>query len=178
MEKKLILDAAAMERAVTRIAYEIIEKNKGIENLALIGIQRRGVSLSDRIARKIEKIEGKKVAAGILDITFYRDDLSLLNEHPVLNGTSIDFPIEGKRIVLVDDVLYTGRTVRAAIEAIMDLGRPKCIQLAILVDRGHRELPIMADYVGKNLPTSTKEVVKVHIQDVDGEENVVIEQRR
>jgi bifunctional protein pyrR len=178
MEKKLILDAAAMERAVTRISYEIIEKNKGIEDLALIGIQRRGVSLSKRIAKKIQEIEGKPVERGILDITFYRDDLSLLNEHPVLNGTNIDFQIEGKKIVLVDDVLYTGRTVRAAIEAIMDLGRPKCIQLAIMVDRGHRELPIMADYVGKNLPTSTREVVKVHITEFDGEENIVIEQKK
>mgnify|MGYP002531426314 CR=1 FL=1 len=175
MEKKLILDAAAMERAVTRISYEIIEKNKGIEDLALIGIRRRGVSLSKRIAKKIQEIEGKPVERGILDITFYRDDLSLLNEHPVLNGTNIDFQIEGKKIVLVDDVLYTGRTVRAAI---MDLGRPKCIQLAIMVDRGHRELPIMADYVGKNLPTSTREVVKVHITEFDGEENIVIEQKK
>ena len=177
MEKKLILDAAAMGRAVTRISYEIIEKNKGIENLALIGIQRRGVNLSKRIADKIEELEGRAIERGMLDITFYRDDLSLLNEHPVLNGTNIDFPIEGKKIVLVDDVLYTGRTVRAAIEAIMDLGRPKCIQLAIMVDRGHRELPIMADYVGKNLPTSAKEVVKVHINEIDGEENIVIEQK-
>ncbi len=174
---KLILDAAAMERAVTRIAYEIIEKNRGSDNLALIGIQRRGVTLSKRIAEKIREIEGKEIERGILDITFYRDDLSLLNEHPVLNGTNIDFQIENKKIVLVDDVLYTGRTVRAAIEAIMDLGRPQCIQLAIMVDRGHRELPIMADYVGKNLPTSAKEVVKVHLTEFDGEENVVIEQK-
>ena len=124
--------------------------------------------------KKYRRLKGSR----ILDITFYRDDLSLLNEHPVLNGTNIDFQIEGKKIVLVDDVLYTGRTVRAAIEAIMDLGRPKCIQLAIMVDRGHRELPIMADYVGKNLPTSTREVVKVHITEFDGEENIVIEQKK
>jgi pyrimidine operon attenuation protein/uracil phosphoribosyltransferase len=152
-----------MERAVSRIAHEIIEKNKGVTNVALIGIQRRGVPLARRLAELIEKVEGVKVPVGVLDITFYRDDLSLLNEHPVLNGTDIPFSVTGLAVVLVDDVLFTGRTVRAALDALMDSGRPSFIQFAVLVDRGHRELPIRADFVGKNVPTSRSELIAVHI---------------
>ena len=172
-----IMDGAAIRRALTRISHEILEKNKGIENLALIGIQRRGVPLSERIAEKIEDVEGDRPESGTLDITFYRDDLSFLNEHPVVKGTDIPFSVNGKDIVLVDDVLYTGRTVRAAIDAIMDIGRPSSIQLAILIDRGHRELPIRADYVGKNVPTSKKEFIEVKVTEFDGEEGVYIVRR-
>ncbi|MBZ4646563.1 MAG: bifunctional pyr operon transcriptional regulator/uracil phosphoribosyltransferase [Clostridia bacterium] len=174
VEKAEIMDEQAMQRAITRISHEIIEKNKGVEELVLIGIQRRGVPLAQRIASKIKEVEGTEISVGILDITLYRDDLSLLSEHPVINGTEIGFSITGKKIVLVDDVLYTGRTVRAAIDAIMDLGRPKMIQLAILIDRGHRELPIRADYVGKNVPTSKNEVVHVKVKEIDGVNKVVI----
>ncbi len=173
-EKALIMDESAILRAVTRISHEIIEKNKGVDNLVLIGIQRRGVPLAKMIAEKIKDVEGKTVPVGILDITLYRDDLSMLAEHPVINGTQIYFPLDGKRVVLVDDVLYTGRTVRAAIDAIMDVGRPKMIQLAILIDRGHRELPIRADYVGKNVPTSKDEIVHVKLTAFDDENAVVI----
>ncbi len=167
MDKAEIMDESGIMRAITRIAHEIIEKNKGVDNLALIGIQRRGVPLAKMIAQKIKEVEGTAVAVGVLDITFYRDDLSMLSEHPVINGTAIDFPINDKKIVLVDDVLYTGRTARAAIDALMDIGRPRMIQLAILIDRGHRELPIRADYVGKNVPTSKSEVVHVKLLDID-----------
>ena len=172
-----IMDGAAIRRALTRISHEILEKNKGIDNLALIGIQRRGVPLSERIAEKIKDVEGVMPESGTLDITFYRDDLSFLNEHPVVKGTDIPFSVNGKDIVLVDDVLYTGRTVRAAIDAIMDIGRPSSIQLAILIDRGHRELPIRADYVGKNVPTSKKEFIEVKVTEFDGEEGVYIVRR-
>ncbi len=175
--EKLILDSAGVKRAITRISYEIIEKNKGIEEICLIGIQRRGVSLAEMIRDKIKENEGVEIDLGILDITFYRDDLSVLDEHPILNGTEIPFSIQDKKVVLVDDVLYTGRTCRAAIDAIMDLGRPKIIQMAVLIDRGHRELPIHADYVGKNLPTSKREVVHVHTEKYDGEDKVVLEQK-
>lgn len=173
--KAEIMDENGISRAITRISHEIIEKNKGVGNLALIGIQRRGVPLAKRLAQKIQEVEGKKVDVGILDITFYRDDLSLLSEHPIVNGTEINFSVNDRKIVLVDDVLYTGRTVRAAIDAIMDIGRPKCIQLAIIVDRGHRELPIRADYVGKNVPTSRSEVVHVKLIEVDGINKVTID---
>ncbi|MBN2558045.1 MAG: bifunctional pyr operon transcriptional regulator/uracil phosphoribosyltransferase PyrR [Clostridia bacterium] len=172
-----IMDGAAIRRALTRISHEIIEKNKGIGNLALIGIQRRGVPLSRRIAEKIGEVEGRTPETGVLDITFYRDDLSFLNEHPVVNGTDIPFSVNGRDIVLVDDVLYTGRTVRAAIDAVMDIGRPSSIQLAILIDRGHRELPIRADYVGKNVPTSKQEFIEVKVTEFDAEEGVYIVRR-
>lgn len=167
IDKAEIMDESAMMRAVTRIAHEIIEKNKGVDNVHLLGIQRRGVPLAKLIAAKIKEVENKEVPVGILDITFYRDDLSMLAEHPVINGTEINFPVHDKIIVLVDDVLYTGRTARSAIDAVMDIGRPKMIQLAILIDRGHRELPIRADYVGKNVPTSKTEVVNVKLFDID-----------
>ncbi|WP_010252103.1 bifunctional pyr operon transcriptional regulator/uracil phosphoribosyltransferase PyrR [Acetivibrio cellulolyticus] len=167
VDKAEIMDESGIIRAVTRIAHEIIEKNKGVENIVLIGIQRRGVPLAKMIAEKIKGVEGKEVPVGILDITLYRDDLSMLAEHPIINGTEINFSVNGKEIILIDDVIYTGRTARAAIDAIMDIGRPKMIQLAVLVDRGHRELPIRADYVGKNVPTSKFEVVNVKLYDVD-----------
>lgn len=173
-DKATIMDENSIKRAITRIAHEIIEKNKGTDDLVIIGIQRRGVPLAKMIAEKIMEVEGKEVPVGILDITFYRDDLSLLSEHPVVNGTEINFSVVDKKVVLVDDVLYTGRTVRAAIEAIMDLGRPRIIQLAILVDRGHRELPIRADYVGKNVPTSRNEIIHVKLQEFDGINSVTI----
>lgn len=173
-DKAVIMDESEMMRALSRISHEIIERNKGISDLAIIGIQRRGVPLANIIAEKILEIEGVKIRVGILDITFYRDDLSLLSEHPLVKGTEIDFSVNGKKIILVDDVLFTGRTVRAAIEAIMDLGRPDNIQLAILVDRGHRELPIRADYVGKNVPTSKNEVIHVKLKKYDGINSVDI----
>lgn len=172
--KAVLMDATMMDRALSRIAHEIIERNKGVEDLFLVGIQRRGVPIARRIAAKITAIEGHEPEVGILDITFYRDDLSMLSEHPVINGTSLPFVINGKKIVLVDDVLYTGRTVRAAIEALFDLGRPQMIQLAILIDRGHRELPFRADYTGKNVPTSKTEVIHVEISEIDGEDQVVL----
>ena len=172
--EKIILDSEGISRAVTRISYEIIEKNKGLSDICIIGIQRRGVALAKMLAEKIEKNEGQKVEVGILDITFYRDDLSMLDEHPILNGTHIPFSIQNKKVILVDDVLYTGRTCRAAIDAVMDLGRPQAIQLAVLIDRGHRELPMHADYVGKNLPTSKKELVKVHLLGYDDTEDVTL----
>ncbi|HOJ09045.1 MAG TPA: bifunctional pyr operon transcriptional regulator/uracil phosphoribosyltransferase PyrR [Clostridiales bacterium] len=177
LEKAQIMDEVEITRAISRIAHEIIERNKGVDNIVLIGIQRRGVPLAQRIARKITEVEGKSVPVGILDITFYRDDLSMLAEHPVINATELNFIVTGKKIILVDDVLYTGRTVRAAIEAIMDLGRPEMIQLAALIDRGHRELPIRADYIGKNVPTSRNEVVHVKLVEIDNVNKVVITQR-
>ena len=173
-EKAVIMDEQAMERALTRIAHEIIEKNKGVTDVALIGIQRRGVPLARKLGEVIARVEGQAVPIGVLDITLHRDDLSILAEHPVLNGTNIPFAIDGKKLVMVDDVLYTGRTARAAMEALMDMGRPKAIQLAALVDRGHRELPIRADFVGRNLPTSRNEVVGVHVVEIDGKVDVTL----
>lgn len=173
-QKAVILDSEGIRRALTRIAHEIIERNKGTENLALIGIRNRGVPLAKRLAQRIMKIEGKEVPVGILDITLYRDDLGTRSPHPQVHKTEVHFPVEGKTIVLVDDVIYTGRTIRAALDAVMDLGRPKLIQLAALVDRGHRELPIRADYVGKNVPTSKKEDVSVLLEEADGDEKVII----
>lgn len=173
-EKAKIMDKEAMERALMRIAHEIIEKNKGIKDLALIGIRNRGAYLAERIASCIEKIEKGKVLAGILDITLYRDDLTHGSEQPLVRKTEIDFDISDKKIILVDDVLYTGRTARCALDALVDFGRPKYIQLAVLIDRGHRELPVRADYIGKNVPTSLKEAVQVRLKEVDGKDEVVI----
>ncbi|MEW6423556.1 MAG: bifunctional pyr operon transcriptional regulator/uracil phosphoribosyltransferase PyrR [Bacillota bacterium] len=173
-QKAQILDAEGIRRALVRIAHEIVERNKGTENLALIGIQRRGVPLARRLSGYIKEIEGKSVSVGILDITLYRDDLTTLSHQPLLHKTEVPFPVENKKIVLVDDVIYTGRTVRAALDAIIDLGRPRLIQLAVLIDRGHRELPIRADYVGKNVPTARREVVAVRLQETDGEDRVLI----
>lgn len=173
-EKAVLMDQEALGRAIVRISHEIVEKNKGLDNLCLIGIQRRGVPIAKRIAKHLEKIEGVSPPVGILDITFYRDDLSRLSAHPVLNGTNIPFDVNEKIIVLIDDVLYTGRTVRAAIEAVFDMARPKMIQLAILIDRGHRELPFRADYAGKNVPTSSEESVHVELIEVDGNDRVLL----
>ncbi|MDD6308661.1 MAG: bifunctional pyr operon transcriptional regulator/uracil phosphoribosyltransferase PyrR [Clostridia bacterium] len=163
-----------MERMLNRIAYEIIENNNGLKDLAIIGIQRRGAVLARRVAANLKAHEGVEVPVGILDITLYRDDLSLLSVHPVINGTDIAFSINDKKLVIVDDVLYTGRTVRAAIEALMDMGRPQRIQLAVLVDRGHRELPISADYIGKKIPTSKNEIVHVCVSEFDNAEKIII----
>ncbi|MBU1726843.1 MAG: bifunctional pyr operon transcriptional regulator/uracil phosphoribosyltransferase PyrR [Candidatus Omnitrophica bacterium] len=173
-EKAKILDQEAIGRALMRIAHEILEKNKGTEEVCLIGIRNRGVYLASRLAECIKKIEGKDVLVGNLDITLYRDDLTLIASQPVVHKTEIYFDIEGKNVVLVDDVLYTGRTIRAALDALIDFGRPNTIQLAVLVDRGHRELPIRADYAGKNIPTAKNETVEVRLQEVDGKEEAVI----
>lgn len=171
---KNIFDENAIKRSITRISYEIIEKNKGIENLVLVGIKTRGVPLADRIAKRLLEIEGLAVPVGKLDITLYRDDLTEKNTEPVLNKSEIPGDIENKIVILVDDVLYTGRTTRAALDAVTDIGRPQVIQLAVLIDRGHRELPIRADYVGKNVPTSKNEIVKVELTEVDGKDRVSI----
>ncbi|SHH09967.1 bifunctional pyr operon transcriptional regulator/uracil phosphoribosyltransferase PyrR [Tepidibacter thalassicus] len=176
-EKAKLMDEKAMGRAITRISHEIIEKNKGIEDVVLIGIKTRGVPLANRISKKIESIEGKKVEVGEIDITLYRDDLTKEDVDPIVHGSNIDFDINDKKIVLVDDVLYTGRTVRAAMDAVMDIGRPKLIQLAVLVDRGHRELPIRADYVGKNVPTSKSEIISVNLNEIDGQDYVSINEK-
>lgn len=176
MQKAKIMDEKAIGRAITRISHEIIERNKGIENVALIGIKTRGVPVASRIADKIETIEGQRIQTGEMDITLYRDDLSEKQIDPVVNSTQIDFDITDKIVVLVDDVLYTGRTVRSALNALMDVGRPKAIQLAVLVDRGHRELPIRADYVGKNVPTSKTEIISVKLIECDKEDSVSIEE--
>lgn len=174
--KKLLMDETAIKRAITRIAHEIIERNKGVEKVALIGIRRRGGPLAQRLADRIEEIEGIRVPVGILDITLYRDDLTTLAAQPQLHRTEVFFDINDMNIVLVDDVLYTGRTVRAAMDALIDIGRPRCIQLAVLIDRGHRELPIKADYVGKNIPTSLQEIISVMVTEIDNKEEVVIQE--
>lgn len=175
-EKNVIMDEVAIKRALTRIAHEIIEKNKGVEDVAIVGIRRRGGPLAQRLANRIEEIEGVKIPVGVLDITLYRDDLTTLGLQPQVHRTEVYFDINDLNIVLVDDVLYTGRTVRSAMDALMDLGRPRCIQLAVLVDRGHRELPIKADFVGKNVPTSKREIISVLVKEIDGEEKVVIQE--
>lgn len=175
-EKKILMDEIAIRRALTRIAHEIIEKNKGVDNVALIGIRRRGGPLAVRLAKRIEEIEGVKVPVGILDITLYRDDLTTLAAQPQVHRTEVFFNINDLNIILVDDVMYTGRTVRAAMDALIDLGRPRSIQLAVLVDRGHRELPVRADFIGKNVPTSHNEVISVLVQEVDGREEVILQE--
>ena len=174
-EKAQVLDDAALDRALTRIAHEILERNGGAKELALVGLRTRGVTLAHRLAAKLAAIDGAAVPVGTLDITLYRDDLDMRGA-PVIRGTDIPFSIKNKHVVLVDDVLYTGRTIRAALDALIDLGRPTSIQLAILIDRGHRELPIRPDFVGKNLPTSRRESVAVRLKEHDGEDRVVIEE--
>lgn len=169
-----ILDEKAISRAITRISHEIVEKNKGVKEVVLIGIKTRGIYIARRICEEINKFEQAVVNVGELDIGFYRDDLEKECNQPILNGSKIEFNIQNKIVVLVDDVLYTGRTVRSALDAIIDIGRPKAIQLAILIDRGHRELPIRADYVGKNVPTSKNEIVSVKLKEVDSENSVSI----
>lgn len=172
--KSILLDEKAIKRTLKRISHEIIEKNKGVEDIVLIGIQRRGVPIAKRIAKLIEEFEEENVQVGCVDITLYRDDLTELGEQPVVNNEEIEIDVKDKKVILVDDVLYTGRTARAAMEAIIDRGRPANIQLAVLVDRGHRELPIRADYVGKNVPTSKKEIISVNVDEIDQEDSVQI----
>jgi pyrimidine operon attenuation protein/uracil phosphoribosyltransferase len=169
-----VLDAASIDRSLTRIAHEILERNKGLSEIGLVGVQTRGVPLARRLAERLGAIEGKAPPVGVLDINLYRDDLSRIADHPILRRTEIPYDIDDAVVILVDDVLFTGRTVRAALDALMDLGRPRQIQLAVLVDRGHRELPVRADFVGKNLPTAETERVDVRLAETDGEDEVVI----
>ena len=176
-EKNLVMDAAAIHRALTRIAHEIIERNRGIAGIGLVGIRTRGIHLAKRLAKKIKDIEGQEIPVGFLDITFYRDDVSI-NPQPQVLGTEINFDINNRNIILCDDVLFTGRTIRAAMDALIDYGRPKTIQLAVMIDRGHRELPIRADFVGKNIPTAAKEIVKVNLQEEDEIDAVVIGRKK
>jgi len=173
-EKAQLMDATAIQRVLTRVAHEIVEKNKGTADLVLIGLRSRGVDLARRLSQRLKEIDGVDVPVGALDITLYRDDLGKGGPQPAVRRTEIPFSIENKKVILVDDVLYTGRTIRAAMDGLMDLGRPRTIQLAVLVDRGHRELPIRADYVGKNVPTAKTEQVQVMLQEEDGVDRVVI----
>lgn len=172
--KKKILDGSRMRHAIKRMAIELVEKNRGTQDLLIIGIRSRGVPIAERIARHIEEMESEAVPLGILDITLYRDDLTTIAPQPVVKPTKLPEPIDDKIVVLVDDVLYTGRTVRAALDALIDFGRPKAVQLAVLIDRGHRELPIQADVVGKTVPTDSGEVIKVKLAETDGEDEVLI----
>lgn len=174
VEKTVVMDAQAIQRALTRIAHEVLEKNKGTKDVIIVGIRKRGVPLAERLAKIIKDIEGVELPIGILDITLYRDDLSHISYQPLVQETQISEDINNKTLILVDDVLFTGRTIRAALDAIIDLGRPKKIQLAVLIDRGHRELPIRADYVGKNVPTSSREAVEVRLSETDDAETVFI----
>jgi pyrimidine operon attenuation protein/uracil phosphoribosyltransferase len=173
----VLMDADRMARTLTRIAHEIVERNRGLDDLALVGIRTRGVPLATRLAVDLQQIAGGEVPVGALDITLYRDDLMrhTVGPQPLVRSTEIPFSIDDRRILLVDDVLYTGRTIRAALDALIDFGRPKAIQLIVLVDRGHRELPIKADYVGKNVPTSSRESIRVRLQETDGQDLVLIE---
>ncbi|MEE8317370.1 MAG: bifunctional pyr operon transcriptional regulator/uracil phosphoribosyltransferase PyrR [Candidatus Omnitrophota bacterium] len=172
-QKATILTKEEIARAITRISHEILERNKGSKQLAIVGIRTRGYVLAERVVQSISRIDSSNPPVGALDITLYRDDLSAVAEQPIIHKTEIDFDIEGKNIILVDDVLYTGRTIRCALDALIDFGRPNSIQLAVLIDRGHRELPIRADYVGKNLPTAQKELVQVRLEETDGQEDSV-----
>jgi len=174
----VVMDADRISRTLTRIAHEIVERNKGVEDLALVGVRTRGVHIARRLARTLREITKNDIPTGALDITLYRDDLMrfAVGPQPVVRRTEIPFSIDDKKILLVDDVLYTGRTTRAALDALIDFGRPKAIQLIVLVDRGHRELPIKADYVGKNLPTNPEESVRVRLQETDGQDEVVLQQ--
>jgi pyrimidine operon attenuation protein/uracil phosphoribosyltransferase len=173
----VVMDADRMQRSLTRIAHEIVERNGAIEQVAIVGIRERGVPLARRLARRLHEITGHEVPTGALDITLYRDDLMrhAVGPQPLVRSTDILFDIDDRLILLVDDVLYTGRTIRAALDALIDFGRPKAIQLAVLIDRGHRELPIKADYVGKNVPTSRRESVQVRLEEVDGHDDVLIQ---
>ena len=176
--KAVILEEKAIGRATTRIANEIIERNKGIEDIILVGIKTRGIPFAERLARKIHEIEGEKVPVLTLDITLYRDDLTEIYDEPLVKDNKLNDNINDKIIVLVDDVIFTGRTVRAALDALIDMGRPRKVQLAVLIDRGHRELPIRPDYVGKNVPTSKSEIVSVNFKEIDGEDQVIINEKR
>jgi len=172
--KGIIMDERGMDRTVTRLAHEILERNKGASNIAIIGIRTRGEHLARRVVEKIRKVEGITPDLGFLDITLYRDDLLGKLEQPQMKGTDILFDVSGKDLVIIDDVLFTGRTIRAALDGLIDLGRPRSIQLAVLVDRGHRQLPIKADYVGKNVATASNESIRVHLKEVDGEDSVLL----
>jgi pyrimidine operon attenuation protein/uracil phosphoribosyltransferase len=174
MPERILMSAEDMQRALVRIAHEIVERNRGAKDLVLVGMQTRGVPLAGRLATTIQGLEGINVPVGSLDISLYRDDLSSLSLKPTVHRTDVPVDVTDKQIVLVDDVFYTGRSIRAAMDALIDLGRPQSIQLAVLVDRGHRELPIRADYVGKNIPTSKNEEIKVEIKEVDGEDRVIV----
>ncbi|MBU3106590.1 bifunctional pyr operon transcriptional regulator/uracil phosphoribosyltransferase PyrR [Clostridium gasigenes] len=172
--KANLLDEKAVRRSLVRISHEIIEKNKGVEELVLVGIKRRGYPLAERIGAHIESIEGVSVPVGYVDISLYRDDITEIKDMPKVNNSDLGVPIKGKKVILIDDVLFTCRTARAAIDAIIDVGRPQSIQLAVLIDRGHKELPIRADYVGKNIPTSKSEIIAVEIEEIDGVDSVKI----
>ena len=172
--EKQVLDEGGIERALARIAHEILERNQGMAHLTLVGIRSRGVFLAERLQKKLSEIEKKEIPVGILDITLYRDDLSEIGSKAVLHETNIPFNLKGKVVILVDDVLFTGRTIRAALDGLIDFGRPKAIQLAVLVDRGHRELPIKADYVGKNVPTAFRDKIIIRLKETDGKDEAVI----
>lgn len=176
-EKAQVLDREMISRALARMAHEIIERNRGTQDLVIVGILRRGACLARRLADCVKKIDNRQIPVGTLDITLYRDDLTLLAAQPVVRKTEINFDIQDKKVILVDDVLYTGRTIRSALSELIDFGRPKCIQLAVLIDRGHRELPIRADYVGKNIPTSQNEIVEVRLDEEDGKDEVMVVER-
>jgi pyrimidine operon attenuation protein/uracil phosphoribosyltransferase len=176
-DKETVMDGETMERALVRLTHEILERNQGVEGLVLIGIRTGGVYLAERIREKIEQIEKVKVPSGIIDITLYRDDFAIGLPRPLVGKTEIPFSLRDKRVILVDDVLYTGRTVRAAMDALIDFGRPLFIQLAVLIDRGHRELPIQADYVGKKVVTSLQDEVTVSFREVDGQDRVIIQEK-
>jgi pyrimidine operon attenuation protein/uracil phosphoribosyltransferase len=173
-EKKQLMSASEIDRTLVRLAHEILERNPDLTKLAFVGIKRRGVPLAERLSQKIEALEKRKVPVGILDITLYRDDLTTIAERPVVNANQIDFPIVGKDIVLMDDVLYTGRTIRSALDALFDHGRPSRVQLLVLIDRGHRELPIEARYIGRMVQTSQREIIEVKFQEIDGQEKVLL----
>lgn len=175
MYKKEVVDEVTMKRALTRITYEIIERNKGVQDIVLIGIKTRGIFIAQRIAERLKQLEHIDVPVGELDITLYRDDVNVAEAVPELHSSDIPFSIEGKEVILVDDVLFTGRTIRAALDAVIDLGRPNRISLAVLVDRGHRELPIRADYVGKNIPTALTEEIVVEMEENDGQDRILIQ---
>ena len=177
VDKTVLMDADGIRRALTRISHEIVEKNHGVADIVLVGIRTRGVPIAERLAAEIERIEGQRPPVGVLDITLYRDDLTTLFEQPMVHSTRMPEDISGKAIFLVDDVIYTGRTVRAALEALVDLGRPSTVQLAVIIDRGHRELPIHADICGRNVPTKKSEVIEVRLEELDGKDEVVICER-
>lgn len=175
MERKEVVDAVTMKRALTRITYEIIERNKGVSDIVLIGIKTRGIYLAHRLGERLKQLENIEVPVGVLDITLYRDDVAKTDAQPEVKKPDFPFSIEGKHVILVDDVLFTGRTIRAAMDAVMDFGRPRKISLAVLADRGHRELPIRADFVGKNIPTSSSEEIVVEVEEMDGQDRILIE---
>jgi pyrimidine operon attenuation protein/uracil phosphoribosyltransferase len=176
-DKKQLMSASEIDRTLVRLAHEVLEKSTDLDRLAFIGIKRRGLPLAQRLAAKIESLEHRKVPTGILDINLYRDDLSTVGERPVVHAKQIDFPVTGKDVVLMDDVLYTGRTVRSALDALFDHGRPARVQLLVLIDRGHRELPIEARYIGRMVQTSSNEIIEVKFQEVDGQEKVLLVER-